>query len=218
MREIQDHFFREAKRKGYRSRAAYKLIEIDDRRKVLSKGDLVLDCGAAPGSWLQVASARVGSKGRVLGVDLAEIDPRQLPENASIIKGDVREVDLVGLLGSKADVVLSDMAPPTTGTPSADQFRSAHLCTDLLGILPGILRSGGNCVMKVFEGEAYPDLLRQAAQAFERVKGFKPEASRSESVEIFVVCHGFKKVSSDADLAQAPPPRKKPSGWGSGDS
>lgn len=215
MREIQDHFFREAKRIGYRSRAAYKLLEIDDRRKVLAKGDVVLDCGAAPGSWLQVASSRVGGNGRVLGVDLVPIDPQQLPKNTNVIEGDVREVDLEAALGGKADVVLSDMAPPTTGTPSADQFRSAHLCEDLLNVLPVVLRRGGNCVMKVFEGEAYPDLLRRASRMFEKAKGFKPEASRSESVEIFVVCHGFKGGDSVGDDGPAPVVRKRPSGWGS---
>lgn len=214
MREIQDHFFREAKRLGYRSRAAYKLLEIDDRRKVLTKGDRVLDCGAAPGSWLQVASKRVGPKGRVIGVDITPIDPERLPENVTVHEGDIREVDLSEALGGKVDVVLSDMAPATTGTPSADQFRSAHLCEDLLGLLPGFLRRGGNCVMKVFEGEAYPELLRNTAQLFDRVKGFKPQASRSESVEIFIVCHGYKGSASGADNSEQPVARKKPSGWG----
>ena len=106
VREIHDHFFREAKREGYRSRAAYKLIEIDDRRRVLSKGNVVLDCGAAPGSWLQVASPRVGGRGRVLGVDLLEIEARDLPGNVSVLQGDVLEYDIPAELGQKADVVL----------------------------------------------------------------------------------------------------------------
>ena len=214
MREVQDHFFKEARREGFRSRAAYKLIEIDDRRKVLGKGDTIVDCGAAPGSWLQVASRRVGPKGRVLGVDLVDIDPQGLPDNVSVETGDVRSVDLSGMLGGRADVVLSDMAPATTGTPSADQFRSAHLCNELLDLLPGILRRGGNCVMKVFEGEAYPELLKRSGRMFDRAKGFKPQASRSESVEIFVVCHGFKGEDPDSGPASGGPGRK-PSGWGS---
>ena len=213
MREVQDHFFKEARREGYRSRAAYKLLEIDDRRKVLAKGDLVLDCGSAPGSWLQVASARVGPGGRILGVDPTPIETNGLPENVSILEGDVREVDLLEALGDRADVVLSDMAYPTTGTPSADQFRSAHLCGELLDLLPSLLRLGGNCVLKVFEGEAYPVLFQRAARMFDRVKGFKPQATRSESVEIFVVCHGFKGADPEATDSIPLPPRKKPSGW-----
>jgi 23S rRNA (uridine2552-2'-O)-methyltransferase len=215
MREVQDHFFKEARREGYRSRAAYKLLEIDDRRKVLAKGDLVLDCGAAPGSWMQVAAARVGPEGRILGVDLMPIEANGLPGNVTTFEGDVREIDLVEALGDRADVVLSDMALSTTGTPSADQFRSAHLCGELLDLLPALLRRGGNCVMKVFEGEAYPELLQRSARMFDRAKGFKPQASRSESVEIYVVCHDFKGVDPEAPEFAAQPPRTKPSGWGS---
>ena len=216
MREIQDHFFREAKRKGYRSRAAFKLIEIDDRKHLLSKGDLVLDCGAAPGSWLEVASPRVGHKGRVLGVDLKPIDERNLPQNVQVIEGDVLTCDVPGKLGDLADVVLSDMAPSTTGTPSADHFHSARLCDDLLDRLPDWLQRGGHCVMKVFEGEAYPDLLKRSARMFEKSKGFKPKASRSSSVEIFMVCQGFLGSDPEGihpdDPQQAP--RQKPTGWG----
>jgi 23S rRNA (uridine2552-2'-O)-methyltransferase len=215
MREIQDHFFREAKRKGYRSRAAFKLIEIDDRKHLLSKGDLVLDCGAAPGSWLEVASPRVGHRGRVLGVDLKPIDERGLPQNVQVIEGDVLACDVPGKLGDLADVVLSDMAPSTTGTPSADHFHSARLCDDLFDRLPDWLQRGGHCVMKVYEGEAYPDLLKRSGRMFEKSKGFKPKASRSSSVEIFMICQGFRGPDPDGiqpdDPRQAP--RQKPTGW-----
>ena len=214
MREIHDHFFREAKRKGYRSRAAFKLIEIDDRRKLLSKGDLVLDCGAAPGSWLEIASPRVGRTGRVLGVDLKPIDTDGLPGNVQVIQGDVLACDAVAELGDLANVVLSDMAPSTTGTPSADHFHSARLCDDLLDRLPRWLRTGGHCVMKVFEGEAYPDLLKRSGRMFEKAKGFKPKASRSDSVEIFLVCQGFLGRDPEAGDPEMPvAPRQKPSGW-----
>jgi 23S rRNA (uridine2552-2'-O)-methyltransferase len=214
MREIHDHFFKEAKRKGYRSRAAFKLMEIDDRKKLLSKGDLVLDCGAAPGSWLEVASPRVGRKGRVLGVDLSPIDPNGLPQNVQVVEGDVLDCDVPARLGDLADVVLSDMAPSTTGTPSADHFRSARLCDDLLDRLPVWLQRGGHCVMKVFEGEVYPDLLKRSARMFEKSKGFKPKASRSDSVEIYLVCHGFKGPDPlGAEDGHDHAPRLKPTGW-----
>ena len=214
MREVNDHFFKRAKREGYRSRAAYKLIEIDDRRRLMGKGDLVIDCGAAPGSWLQVASARVGSRGRVLGIDLKVIAPHGLADNVTLVEGDTRSTDVLSILGAKADVVVSDMAPDTTGTPSADQFQSARLCDELLDKLPLWLREGGNCVMKVFEGEAYPDLLRRCSRMFDRAKGFRPSASRSESVEIFIICMGFKGSDPEVeepDRALAPP---RPAGWG----
>ncbi len=214
MKEVNDHFFKRARREGYRSRAAYKLIEIDDRRRLIGKGDLVIDCGAAPGSWLQVASSRVGSRGRVLGIDLKVIAPHGLADNVTLIEGDTRTTDVLSILGSKADVVISDMAPDTTGTPSADQFRSARLCDELLDRLPLWLRKGGNCVMKVFEGEAYSDLLHRCGRMFEKAKGFKPSASRSESVEIFIICTGFKGSDPEVeqpDRALAPP---RPSGWG----
>ena len=103
MKEVNDHFFKRARREGYRSRAAYKLIEIDDRRRLIGKGDLVIDCGAAPGSWLQVASSRVGSRGRVLGIDLKVIAPHGLADNVTLIEGDTRTTDVLSILGSKAD-------------------------------------------------------------------------------------------------------------------
>ena len=213
MKELHDHFFRKARRESYRSRAAYKLIEIDDKRRILGKGDRVVDCGAAPGSWLQVASSRIGPRGTVLGIDLKPISPQGLPENVQLIEGDVLTTDVPSILGGKADSVLSDMAPDTTGTPSADQFRSARLCDELLDRLPGWLRVGGSCVMKVFEGAAYPELLARASTAFDRAKGFKPAASRSESVEIFLICSGYRgEVLEDGGPAAGLPPRR-PSGW-----
>ena len=117
MREVQDHWFREAKRQGYRSRAAFKLIEIDDRRKILSKGDLVLDAGAAPGSWCQVAAKRVGPRGRVVAIDLKRIDRHLMPETVELIEGDLREFDPAEVGIERFDSVLSDMAPDTTGEP-----------------------------------------------------------------------------------------------------
>ncbi|MEC8559314.1 MAG: RlmE family RNA methyltransferase [Planctomycetota bacterium] len=216
MKELHDHFFRKAKKESFRSRAAYKLIEIDDKRRILGRGDLVVDCGAAPGSWLQVASGRVGPRGRVLGIDLKAIDPNGLPSNVQVVEGDVFEADAPDLLGGKADSVLSDMAPDTTGSPSADQFRSARLCEQLLDRLPGWLRPGGACVMKVFEGEAYPELLKRAGACFERAKGYKPAASRAESVEMFLVCTGFLgdlPPGAGGGSVPARPRPQRPAGW-----
>ena len=221
MRDVQDHWFRQAKREGYRSRAAFKLTDIDDRKKILSKGDRVLDCGAAPGSWSQVAARRVGRRGSVVAVDLKAIDPAELPDNVSLHEADLCEMDLASLGGEVFDVVLSDMAPDTTGDPFGDHHRSIRLCNVLLDRVPEWLRPGGNLVMKVFEGEAYRDLLARANGLFRKVKGFKPVASRSESVEMFVICTDFLPPderdhgdAGDAEEIIPVPPRPKPSpGW-----
>lgn len=224
MREIHDHFFHQAKRDGFLSRAAYKLSEIDDRKQVLSLGDAVLDCGCAPGSWLQVAARRVGPKGVVIGIDLKPITFRFQEPNIRTIEGDVREVrasDLLRDIGrERFDVVLSDMAPFTTGDPTRDHFRSAQLCESLVERLPHLLRVGGHVVMKVFEGEMYPQLLAHLKTAFGRVKGYKPKASRSESVEMYVIAHEYRGDSTPVVHKASPnqdasPPRPKPrAGWG----
>jgi len=236
MREIHDHYFHEAKREGYRSRAAYKLAEIDDRKDIFREGDRVLDCGAAPGSWLQVAARRVGPDGAVVGVDLKPIELNFREPNIATLQADLREIDPAQLLRAAAgddddvrrfDVVLSDMAPGTTGDPRRDHFRSARLCNDLLNRLPDLLREGGNAVIKVFEGETYPDLLERMKSLFGKVKGFKPKASRSESVEMYLVAHGYRGPAAAAaagddvdahelaDTTHPPPPRRnKPApGW-----
>lgn len=206
MREVQDHYFHLAKKEGYLSRAAYKLIEIDDRKKVLRKGDRVLDCGAAPGSWLQVAARRVGPKGAVIGIDLQPIKHRFAEANVKTIQADftsaapqsLRELAAPGAPQRLFDVVLSDMAPKTTGDPFSDHHLSVRLCQSLLDRCPALLRPGGNLVMKVFEGEAYPDLLKRTAGMFETARGFKPKASRSESAEMYIVATRFRgeKVTS----------------------
>lgn len=218
MREVQDHWFREAKREGYRSRAAYKLIEIDDRRNVLRRGDVVLDAGAAPGSWCQVAARRVGPRGRVVGVDLKRMDRHLMPDHVDLVEGDLRAFEPSSLGIEHFDVMLSDMAPDTTGDTFGDHHRSVRLCHELLDRAGRWLRPGGNLVMKVFEGEAYRDLLDRAGGMFEKSKGFKPKASRGESVEMFVVCLGHRP-EADLDEADDPhalaPPRPTPKpGWG----
>lgn len=216
MKEVQDHWFRLAKEEGYRSRAAYKLIDIDDRKRVIRRGARVLDAGAAPGSWSQVASKRVGPKGEVVAIDLKEINRANLPPNVRVLRGDLREITIEDLGGEPFDAVLSDMAPDTTGDPMGDGFRSARLCHDLLDRSTDWLRRGGNLVMKVFEGGEYPELLRRAGRMFDEARGYKPRASRAESVEMFIVCLGYNgsdgrvETTEDANL-----PKRKPSkGWG----
>jgi 23S rRNA (uridine2552-2'-O)-methyltransferase len=219
VKEVQDHWFREAKAQGYRSRAAFKLLEIDRRKRVLRRGMRVLDVGAAPGSWTQVAAAAVGPKGEVIGFDLKAIDPAGLPPQARVLTADLREIELESLGGRPFDVVLSDMAPDTTGDPSGDQARSARLCHDLLDRVARWLRPGGTLVYKVFEGGDYPELLKRTRTLFEQVKGFKPPDSRAESVEMYVIAEGRRREQEDSTSDSAPEDphaiaRNRPRGWG----
>jgi 23S rRNA (uridine2552-2'-O)-methyltransferase len=162
-RILHDHFFREAKRNGYRSRAAYKLTEIDDKRQILHKKDLVLDLGAAPGSWLQVASQRVGPKGKVIGVDLKTIDSLQL-DNVETIEEDVTKLSL-DTFGDDClfDVILSDMAPSTTGNHTIDHHGSIRLCHTALDIAATLLRPRGNLVMNYLKGANRVFLLQRVS-------------------------------------------------------
>ena len=209
-RELHDHFFREAKRNGYRSRAAYKLIEINKKRNILKKGDLVLDLGAAPGSWLQVVSEQIGSSGKVIGVDLTEIEG-SLPDNVITIQDDVTTLTPTSFEGVTAfDVILSDMAPSTTGTRTIDHHGSVQLCNTALDLAATILKPHGHLVMKVLEGEVYRDLLDRAADSFENAKGYKPKASRSISTEMYIVCLN-RNEDMPKPIQLAPPPPT--SGW-----
>jgi 23S rRNA (uridine2552-2'-O)-methyltransferase len=223
MREVQDHYFHLAKKERYLSRAAYKLIEIDDRKKVLRPGDRVLDCGAAPGSWLQVVAKRVGPRGVVVGIDLQPIKHCFDQSNVRVMQGDFTATPplaLRALAGDQSrpfDVIISDMAPNTTGDPFSDHHQSVRLCHALLDACSTLLRTaggGGNLVMKVFEGEAYPELLKRAASMFQAARGFKPRASRSESREMYVVATGFQPTTQAAAGEPVTMRSKPPGGWG----
>ena len=215
MKEVQDHWFRLAKEEGYRSRAAYKLIHIDDRSRVIRRGNRVLDAGAAPGSWSQVAATRVGPKGEVVAVDLKLINSGGYPPNVHLLQADLRDLELNELGGHPFDVILSDMAPDTTGDPMGDGFRSARLCHELLDRAALWLRVGGNLVMKIFEGAEYPEVLKRSTRMFDEAKGYKPRASRAESVEMFVICHGFRGNDGRAQTVEDAllPKRKRSKGW-----
>jgi len=208
-RELHDFFFKEAKRKGYRSRAAYKLSEIDDKRDILQKGDFVLDLGAAPGSWLQIVSERIGEHGKVIGVDLKAIDDG-LPYNVVTMQEDVTLLTPESFDGKLFDVLLSDMAPSTTGTKTVDHHGSVNLCHTALDLSATLLKPHGNLVMKVLEGEAYPELLKRSANSFEYARGYKPKASRAVSTEMFIVCID-RNEDMPRPLALAPAPPT--SGW-----
>lgn len=193
-RQLNDPYVREAKAKGYRSRAAFKLLELDGKFHFLRKGATVLDLGAAPGGWSQVAASRVGPTGRVVAIDLLEV---ALIAGVEILQGDLREAETVqraeAALGGKADVVLSDMAAPTTGHRATDHLRTVALFEAALDLAEHVLKPGGTFVGKVFQGGAAGDLLARIKQCFCEVKHVKPPASRAESVELYLVATGFRE-------------------------
>jgi 23S rRNA (uridine2552-2'-O)-methyltransferase len=189
-RHVTDAYVRKAKEAGYRSRAAYKLLEIDRKDRILGPGMKVLDLGAAPGGWSQVAAERVKPGGRVVAVDLLAMAP--IPGVLSRM-GDFREVDLEADLGGKADVVLSDMMPNVTGVPLVDQARAAELLLEAIALCRKVLKPEGAFLAKIFQGEAFDEVLRALKSSFQTVSVRKPAASRGESRETYLLARGLKR-------------------------
>ncbi len=196
----RDRFHQQAKREGFRARAVYKLDEIDRQYTLLAPGDRVLDLGCAPGSWLQHAATKVGPSGALVGLDRTPIGTIA---NARLFVGDVMTISAQELLGDLAafDVVLSDMAPDTTGVRNVDQARSEALFSRALELAVAVLapprkvptpRRGGNFVGKLFQGPEFPAIIKQCRALFEEVRLCKPESSRQASIEQYVVCLGFR--------------------------
>jgi len=189
-RHVTDAYVRRAKEAGYRSRAAYKLLEIDQRDRLLRPGMRVLDLGAAPGGWSQVVSEKVKPGGSVVAVDLLDVAPIA---GVTILKGDFREVGLEIALGGKADLVLSDMLPNVTGMPLVDQARAAELTCAAIDLCRRALAPGGAFLVKVFHGVAYEQVLRELRATFQTVVTRKPAASRGESRENFLLARSLKR-------------------------
>ena len=171
-----------------------KPTQIDDKLKVIKKGDSVLDLGSAPGGWLQVALELVGSEGRVIGIDLQRIQPI---EGVVILRGDVTKPAIQDKLVEYTkdglfDAVLSDLAPEMSGSYSTDHARSIHLAEMTLDVSDRLLKRNGNVVTKVFQGDMIEDLLKTLRRKFYKVRRFSPEASRSRSAEVYIICKGFK--------------------------
>ncbi len=187
-RQLSDPYVAAARRQGYRSRAAFKLIQLDERFHLLKPGLRVVDLGCAPGGWTQIATQRVGAQGRVVGIDLNPMDP--VP-GATVLRGDFRDPamaqQLREALGGPADVVLSDMAAPATGHAATDHLRIVALAEDAFTLAETLLTPGGAFIAKVFQGGAEGDLLSRLKRAFADVRHAKPAASRSESAETYVV-------------------------------
>lgn len=190
-----DYFFKKAKKENYAARSVFKLEEIDQRFRLLKGGQSVLDLGAAPGSWSQYASKKVGHGGRVLGIDLQAIS-LTLP-NAIFVQGDMREKDIAALareyeIRLPFDVVLSDMAPKTTGIRITDQARSLELCELALETAKKFLKPGGSFVAKLFHSEDFETYRSSLKACFNRVEVLRPKGTRKESKEIFLIGFGFR--------------------------
>lgn len=186
---VNDFFVKQAKKEGYRSRAAYKLIEIAERDHLLGPGMTVVDLGAAPGSWSQVAAEKLGGKGKVIALDLLEIAP--LP-GVTFIQGDFREATILAELKKNLgkyplDLVISDMSPNISGIGVSDQARSMHLAELALEFSMERLNSGGNFLVKVFQGPGFEQFLHTMRATFGRVVTRKPEASRGRSSETYLL-------------------------------
>jgi 23S rRNA (uridine2552-2'-O)-methyltransferase len=200
-RQLNDPYVEEAKRRGYRSRAAFKLIEIDDKHHILKPGMKVLDLGAAPGGWSQIAAERVGAgeapgqgQGQVVAVDLTVIE--HLP-GVELLLLDVTETDALdriraALKSGRADVVLSDMAAPATGHRATDHLRVVALVEAAFDLAEEVLAPGGTFLAKVFQGGAGQELLTRLKLSFAKVQHVKPKASRAESPEVYVLATGFR--------------------------
>lgn len=215
-RVLHDKYFKLAKAEGYLARSAYKLKEIDDRRRVIPRSGYVLDLGCAPGSWLQVLSERVGPRGKVVGIDLKPVT-HPMPDHVTTHVGDFTTFDPQILRdgGPLFDGVYSDMAPDTSG--HGDDFLSARLCGDVVDRLPELLRFGGFCVMKVLEGGGMPELVKKCKARFDEAKPYKPNATREVSREIFIVCKRYRPPKPGTGPVDRPTGQPDPvPGWNTG--
>lgn len=195
----RDYYHRLAVEEGYRSRAAYKLLQMAQKYELIKSGDVVVDFGASPGGWMQAARALVGEEGHVLGVDLKEIKGFDESNVVSIV-ADVEKLesaDILNMLPRRPNVVLSDMSPNLSGVWSLDHVRQLALAQMALRLATQLLPLGGSFVVKVFQGELFKAFLEDVRRQFQVVRTVKPRASRSESAEMYLVCLGFKGWRQD---------------------
>jgi len=191
----REYYHLRAKEEGYASRAAFKLIQLDERFHLFEGARKVLDLGAAPGGWLQVTSEAIGGEGLILGVDLQEIRDLGLPGVETLV-GDVTSEDTIQEIREfsqgRVDVILSDMAPDVSGIWDMDQFRQIHLARVVLVVVDELLRRDGWLVVKTFQGSEHEKYVHEVREMFEQVKIVKPKASRKKSAEIYLVAHRLK--------------------------
>jgi 23S rRNA (uridine2552-2'-O)-methyltransferase len=199
----KEHFYKQAKQVGYRARSAFKLQQIQNRFHLIPKDGIVLDLGAAPGGWCQVAKELVGTQGIVIGVDLSSIKPF---EDIQFLQGDVTKTETLEQIkdlmnGKNADVILSDMSPDISGNYSVDQARSAWLCESALHVVTQLLQPGGHFICKIFEGEDTKAFIEKVKHQFMVVKTFSPEATRKSSSEVYIIAKSFKKPYKKEDVS-----------------
>ncbi|EIM29559.1 RlmE family RNA methyltransferase [Microvirga lotononidis] len=201
-RQLNDPYVARAKREGYRSRAAFKLIEIDDKYKILKPGQRIVDLGAAPGGWSQIAAKKVGPKGKIVGIDLLPIDPMAGVEFIELdFLDESAPARLIEMLGGPADVVMSDMAANTTGHKKTDHLRIIGLAEAAIYFAREILAPGGAFVAKVFQGGTENQLLADLKRDFAVVRHVKPAASRADSAELYVLATGFRGRAEETPAA-----------------
>ena len=193
-RQQKDPYVRQAQQSHYRSRAVYKLIEIDEKDHLFKQGQTIVDLGAAPGSWSQYVSEKIGNKGRLIAIDILPIQPI---DNTLFIKGDfteqsVYEQCLQAIESTRADLVISDMAPNLSGIRAADQARSLYLAELSFDLAKGVLKQGGDMLVKLFEGEGTDMYRHELKEHFGKVIVRKPKASRDDSREFYVLARAFR--------------------------
>lgn len=195
--QLKDYYFKKAKDENYAARSVFKLEEIDARFRLLKSGMQVLDLGCAPGSWSQFAAKKVGPKGKVLGIDLQKVN-LTLP-NALFIEADLRDLNLVSIMAENGftppfDLVISDMAPKTTGIRVTDQARSLELCELALDCADRFLKVGGDFVVKLFHSEDFDEYRKKLRERFAKVEVLRPKSTRKESKEIFLIGKTRKEI------------------------
>jgi 23S rRNA (uridine2552-2'-O)-methyltransferase len=191
-----DEYVKRARQEGYRSRAIYKLQEIDAKDRLLKLGMTVVDLGAAPGGWSQYAARRLGDTGKLIALDILPMDALA---DVTVLQGDFREQETLerlsqALAGQPVDLVISDMAPNTSGVNAVDQPRMMHLAELTLDFTAHYLRPGGDCLIKIFQGEGFDALLREMRARFSTVRTRKPKASRARSKELYLLARNYRVV------------------------
>jgi len=193
-RHVNDPYVKQAQKDGYRSRASYKLLEIQEKYKLIRPGMSVVDLGAAPGGWSQVTSRLIGGQGRLIASDILEMD--SIPD-VTFIQGDFTQDEVLAQIleavgNSQVDLVISDMAPNMSGTPEVDMPKAMFLCELALDLTGRILKPGGNFVIKVFQGEGFDAYVKDARQKFDKVQMIKPDSSRGSSREQYMLAWGYR--------------------------
>jgi 23S rRNA (uridine2552-2'-O)-methyltransferase len=205
MKEFQDFYFKKAKKEKHLARSIYKLDEIDKKYKIFKKGMSVIDLGCSPGSWLEYALSVVGDKGKIFGIDLKEVK-KTFPPNVKTVKGDIYNLEAFEKSLKEtnmlfADIVMSDMAPNTSGMKDVDAYRSYELCIQALIVADKFLKTGGTFITKIFQGEDFKNFIDIIKKSFNNYKIYKPKSSRSESVEVYVI--GWSKKDKIAPIGDS---------------